>query len=44
METEIIDNLKDKITPEIIKKILDENKSKSIKINVDHEINGTNIV
>ncbi len=34
-ETEIIDNLKDKIEPVIIKKIIDENKTMTIKINID---------
>ena len=34
METEVIDNLKEKIDPGIIKKILDENKNKNINVNI----------
>ncbi len=36
METEIIDNLKEKMSIEIIKKIIEENKSTTIKINMDN--------
>jgi hypothetical protein len=35
METEIIDNLKEKIDVKTIKKIIEENKTFSVKINVD---------
>jgi hypothetical protein len=35
MESEIIDNLKEKINVDAIKKILDENRSISVKINTD---------
>jgi hypothetical protein len=35
MESEIIDNLKEKIGPDIIKKILDENRSIVVKVNPD---------
>ena len=44
METEIIDNLKEKINPEIIKKILDENKNTTIKNSFDETSNGLNAV
>jgi hypothetical protein len=37
METEIIDNLKEKIEPNIIKKIIEECKTESVKINVSDE-------
>ncbi len=43
-ETEIIDNLKDKINIETIKKIIDENKSTTIKINMNESNNGFNLV
>ena len=35
MESEIIDNLKEKIDVNIIKKIIEQNKTFSVKINVD---------
>lgn len=38
MESEIIDNLKEKINPDTIKKILDENRTISIKINSDENM------
>jgi hypothetical protein len=44
METEIIDNLKEKINPEIIKKIIEENKSISVKLSLDDSSNGLNLV
>ena len=44
METEIIDNLKDKIDINKIKKIIDQNRSLSIKINVDDSVYGVNMV
>jgi len=44
MESEILDNLKDKIDIEIIKTILDENKISTLKTNLDETINGINIV
>lgn len=44
METEIIDNLKDKIDINKIKTIIDQNKTLSIKINVDDSTYGTNMV
>jgi hypothetical protein len=44
METEIIDNLKEKINPEIIKKILDENKNITIKNSFDETSSGLNAV
>lgn len=44
METEIIDNLKDKIDINTIKKIVDQNKTLSIKINVDEDLHGISMV
>jgi hypothetical protein len=44
METEIIDNLKEKISIETIRKILDENKTISIKVEDNHDDNLLNIV
>lgn len=44
MESEIIDNLKDKIDVNTIKKIIDESKSLTIKINVDDSETGINMV
>ena len=41
MESEIIDNLKDKINPEIIKKIIDENKSMTLSIKVNNNSNNS---
>jgi hypothetical protein len=38
MESEIIDNLKEKISPDAIKKILDENRSIVVKINPDENM------
>jgi len=43
MESEIIDNLKEKIDPEIIKKMLDENKNISIKFK-SGDSNGMDVV
>jgi hypothetical protein len=43
MESEIIDNLKEKVDIQIIKKIIDESKTTTIKINVD-ESNTLNMV
>jgi hypothetical protein len=43
MESEIIDNLKEKMDPEIIKKMLDENKNMSIKFKSD-DSNGMDVV
>jgi len=43
MESEIIDNLKEKMDPEIIKKMLDENKNMSIKFK-SGDSNGTDVV
>lgn len=40
MESEIIDNLKEKISPDIIKKILDENRTISIKMSPDGNMTG----
>ena len=42
MESEIIDNLKDKIDVNTIKKIIDESKSLTIKINIDNSETGIN--
>jgi len=39
MESEIIDNLKDKFEPELIKKILDENRNTTLKNNADNADN-----
>jgi hypothetical protein len=39
MESEIIDNLKDKFEPELIKKILDENRNITLKNNTDNADN-----
>ena len=44
MEGEIIDNLKEKINPEIIKKILEENKNINVKFNSVDSSNSLNIV
>jgi hypothetical protein len=44
MESEVIDNLKDKINIETIKSILNENNSISVKINNSDNINGFNVV
>jgi hypothetical protein len=44
MESEIIDNLKDKIDTNIIKKIIDQNRTLSVKINVEDSTYGINIV
>ena len=44
METEIIDNLKDQINQEIIKKILNENKNITIKNSFDEVSSGFNAV
>ena len=44
MESEIIDNLKEKINPEIIKKIIEENKSISVKLSLDDSSNDLNLV
>lgn len=45
METEIVDNLKEKMDPEIIKKILDENRSVIVKVSSDESnINANNMV
>lgn len=44
MESEIIDNLKDKIDINIIKQIIDQNRTLSLKINVDESSYGINIV
>ena len=44
MESEIIDNLKEKIDINIIKKILEQNRNLSVKINVDESSYGLNIV
>jgi len=44
MESEIIDNLKDKIDTSIIKKIIDQNRTLSVKINVDDSTYGINMV
>lgn len=41
MESEIIDNLKEKIDPEIIKKMLDENKSMSLSIKLNNNSNNS---
>jgi hypothetical protein len=43
MESEVIDNLKDKMDINVIKKIIDHNKTLSLKINVDDSVDG-NIV
>jgi hypothetical protein len=44
METEIIDNLKDKIDINIIKKFIEQNKSLSLKIDIEDSVYGNNIV
>ena len=44
MESEIIDNLKDKIDTNTIKKILDQSRSLSVKINVEDSTYGINMV
>jgi hypothetical protein len=44
METEIIDNLKEKIDINTIKKIVDQNKALFVKINVDESTYGLNMV
>jgi len=41
MESEIFDNLKEKINPEIIKKILDENKSMPLSIKLNNNSNNS---
>jgi uncharacterized membrane protein len=38
MESEIIDNLKEKISPDAIKKILDENRNITVKVNPDENL------
>lgn len=43
MESEVIDNLKDKMNVEIIRKILDENKSMTLSVKVDHAANNSSI-
>ena len=44
MESEIIDNLKDKIDTNTIKKIIDQNRTLSVKINVEDSTYGINMV
>jgi hypothetical protein len=44
MESEIIDNLKDKIDASIIKKILEQNKTLPIKMNIDESMYGLSMV
>ena len=41
METEIVDNLKDKIDVLIIKQILDEKKYLTVKINYENDVTST---
>ena len=44
MESEIIDNLKEKIDINIIRKIIDENRTLSVKINIDDPMSNINMV
>jgi hypothetical protein len=44
METEIIDNLKDKMDLNTIKKIIEQNKTLLVKMNVDDSVYGNNLV
>ena len=44
MESEIIDNLKEKIDVNTIKKIIDQNRTLSVKVSVDENLYGINIV
>ena len=44
MESEIIDNLKDKIDSNTIKKVIDQNRTIPIKINTDESMYGLNMV
>jgi hypothetical protein len=41
METEIVDNLKDKIDATMIKQILDEKKYLTVKINYENDVTST---
>jgi hypothetical protein len=44
MESEIIDNLKEKVDVNTIKKIIEQNKSLSVKVSVDENVYGINMV
>lgn len=44
MESEIIDNLKEKINVDTIQKIIDQNRNLYLKINVDDSTNGIDLV
>jgi hypothetical protein len=44
MESEIIDNLKEKIDVNTIKKIIDQNRSLSVKVSVNENLYGINMV
>lgn len=44
MESEIIDNLKDKLDVNTIKKIIEQNKSLSVKVSVDENVYGISMV
>jgi hypothetical protein len=44
MESEILDNLKDKIDTNTIKKILEQNRTLAVKINMDESFSAINIV
>ena len=44
VESEIIDNLKEKVDVNTIKKIIEQNKSLSVKVSVDENVYGINMV
>ncbi|MFY7728828.1 MAG: SLATT domain-containing protein [Flavobacterium sp.] len=43
MESEVVDNLKDKMNAETIRKILDDNKSMTLSVKIDHVDNNSSV-